>query len=443
MKKPTMGAAVVLALTLILAVSLILSGCGSSNDQTSTTAAAVAPEKIEGTISFATWGSESEIETNKKVIAAFENKYPGTKVELNYIPDDYETKMETLIAGGAAPDVVYGHPYQLRKWFAKGALADLSDIYKDPEFSDPAKYDQSFYKNFQHEGKYFGTINGQDVFLLYYNKDLFDKAGVEYPTEGWTWDDFREAAKKLTVVENGKTVQYGMTLSNWYPYAEMFIWSYGGKLAGDTYDPNHEIVIDSPEAAQGLQVMQDIIMKDKSAPTPEAQNVFGGSFEAGNVAMKIDGAWAPVFLKDVKGLNWDAMLVPKGPAGRHNPVFYAGYGVSAKSKNPATARAFATFMMEEEGQRILAETGLITVINKSVSEDPAVLGAPGMPPGNKYRIEGVEYATWRDTAALWWHEAVDKGLTPELDRLLIGEQDGATTAKNAQKLMDEVRASVQ
>lgn len=429
--------AVVMAVALGV-TTLGLSGC-SKSERKSTSGAA--EEKIEGTISFATWGSESEVETNKKVIAAFEQKYPGTEVELNYIPDDYETKMDTLIAGGAAPDVVYGHPFQLRKWFAKGALADLSDIYKDPEFSDPAKYDQSFYKNFQHEGKYFGTINGQDVFLLYYNKDLFDKAGVEYPTEDWTWDDFRQAAKKLTVAKDGKTVQYGVTLSNWYPYAEMFIWSYGGKLVSDTYDPNHEIVIDSPEAAQGLQVMQDIIVKDKSAPTPEAQNVFGGSFEAGNVAMKIDGAWAPVFLKDVKGLKWDAMLVPKGPAGRHNPVLYAGYGVSVKSKNPATARAFAKFMMQEEGQRILAEAGLITVINKSVSEDPAVLGAPGMPPGNKYRVEGVKYATWRDTAALWWHEAMDKGLTPEFDKLLIGKQNGATTARNAQKLMDEVRAS--
>lgn len=428
---------VALIAAILVSVALSISGC-SKNPETSGSSVS-GMEEIKGTIKFATWGSESEIETNKKVIEAFEKEYPGTKVELEYIPKDYEVKIDTLIAGDAAPDVIYGHPYQLRKWFVKGALMDLSDMFESKDLNNETIFDTSFYKNFMHDGKHFGTINGQDIFLLYYNKNLFDKAGVEYPNENWTWDDFNAAAKKLTIVENGKTVQYGVTIGSWYPMAEVFIWSHGGKIVDDLYSPDANVVVDSPGTVAGLQLMQDLVIKDKVAPTPESAPIFGGSFEAGNVAMKFDGAWAPVFLKEIKDFEWDMALVPKGPAGRYTAVLYAGYGVSKNTKNPATAKAFAKFMMSEQGQRILAETGLITVIHKEVSEDPEVIGAPGMPPGNKYRVEGVSDAIWRDAAPLWWHEALDKGFTPQLEALLNGSQDAATTAKNMQRLMGEVR----
>ncbi len=422
--------AVALAATALLGI-----GCTSSTEPEESTTGT----EVSGTIRFATWGSESEIETNKNVIAAFEEKYPGTKVELEYIPEDYETKIDTLIAGDAAPDVIYGHPYMLRKWYAKGALLDLTALYESKGLNDDAVYNTSFYKNFEYEGAKIGTINGQDILLLYYNKALFDKAGVAYPTEDWTWDDFLAAAQKLTVVKDGKTVQYGVTVSDWYPNAEMLIWANGGTIVDDPYANDAKITVDSPGTVAGLQFMQDLVQKYKVSPTPEGVQVFGGSFEAGNVAMKFDGAWAPVFLKDVEGLDWDMMLVPKGTAGRKTAVLYAGYGVYKNSENPELAKEFAAYMQSLDGQKILAETGLITVIHKEVSEDPAVLGAEGMPSGNKYRISGVTDATWRDAAPLWWHEALDKGFTPELQALLNGSQDAATTAKNMQKLMSEVR----
>lgn len=426
---------VTLLLAALVATMLVGAGCTAEDDSGDT----AADGELSGTIRFATWGSESEIETNEKVIAAFEELHPGVTVELEYIPEDYETKIDTLIAGGAAPDVIYGHPYQLRKWYAKGALLDLTDLYEDKGLNDEEVYNTTFYKNFEYDGAKVGTINGQDIILLYYNKDLFDAAGVDYPSEDWTWDDFLAAAQKLTVKEGDKTVQYGVSLDDWYPTAEMFIWGFGGQIVDDQYANDAKITIDSPETVAGLQFMSDLINKHGVSPTPEGAAVFGGSFEAGNVAMKFDGAWAPVFLKDVEGLNWDMMLVPSGSAGRGTPVLYAGYGVYAESENTELAKEFAAFMQAEEGQRILAETGLITVIHKAVSEDPDVLFAEGMPPGNEYRIIGAAEATWRDAAPLWWHEALDKGFTPELQGLLGGNQDAETTAANMQRLMTEVR----
>ncbi|MDZ4654983.1 MAG: sugar ABC transporter substrate-binding protein [Coriobacteriia bacterium] len=421
----------------LLGTMLLGAGCSKTEDEAETTTSETT--ELSGTIRFATWGSESEIETNRDVIAAFEEANPNCTVELEYIPADYETKIDTLIAGGAAPDVIYGHPYQLRKWYALGALTDLTDLYETKGFNDDSVYNTSFYKNFEYEGDKVGTINGQDIILLYYNKALFDAAGVEYPSETWTWDDFIAAAQKLTITENSKTTQYGVSLGANYTVAEVFIWSHGGAIVDDTYANDAEIVVDSPETVTALQLMQDIVNEYKISPTPESAGVFGGSFEAGNVAMKFDGAWAPVFLKDVEGLDWDMIVVPKGPEGRRTAVLYAGYGVYKDSENPKLAEEFAAFMQSYDGQKILAETGLITVIHKDISEAPEVLGAPGMPPGNAYRISGVADATWRDAAPLWWHEALDKGFTPELQALLNGSQDAQTTAANMQKLMSGIR----
>ncbi len=429
------GWIVALLLTALATTMLAGTACTAKDDGGETSS----DGELSGTIRFATWGSESEVETNEKVIATFEELHPGVTVELEYIPEDYETKIDTLIAGGAAPDVIYGHPYQLRKWYAKGALMDLTDLYEEKGLNDEEVYNTAFYKNFEYDGAKVGTINGQDIILLYYNKDLFDAAGIDYPAEDWTWDDFLVAAQKLTVKEGDKTVQYGVSLDDWYPTAEMFIWGFGGQIVDDTYANDAKIVVDSPESVEGLQFMADLINEYRVSPTPEGAAVFGGSFESGNVAMKFDGAWAPVFLKDVEGLNWDMMLIPSGPAGRKTPVLYAGYGVYAESENAELAKEFAAFMQAEEGQRILAETGLITVINKNVSENEDVLFAEGMPPGNKYRVTGVADATWRDAAPLWWHEALDKGFTPELQALLGGTQDAETTVANMQELMTEVR----
>lgn len=425
-----------LAILGLVASLFSVAGCSSSTDASGSTAEG---NELTGTIRFATWGSESEVETNKKVIAEFEAEHPGVTVELEYIPEDYETKIDTLIAGGAAPDVIYGHPYQLRKWYALGALTDLSDLYEEKDLNDDSVYNTSFYKNFEYDGAKVGTINGQDIILLYYNKALFDAAGIDYPSEDWTWDDFISAAQALTITEDGKTTQYGVSLGASYTTAELFIWSHGGAILDDTYANDAKIVVDTPQTVAGLQLMADIVNKYKVSPTPESAGVFGGSFEAGNVAMKFDGAWAPVFLKDVEGLDWDMIVVPKGPEGRKTAVLYAGYGVYKDSENPELAKEFAAFMQSYNGQKILAETGLITVIHKDVSEAPEVLQAEGMPAGNVYRISGVADATWRDAAPLWWHEALDKGFTPELQALLNGSQDAETTAANMQELMSGVR----
>lgn len=92
-----------------------------------------ASAELSGTIRFSTWGSVAEKEINEKIITAFEEENPGCKVELEYIPENYVQKIDTMFLGGDAPDVIYGHPHYFTAWAANGLLMNLNDMFEqDP-----------------------------------------------------------------------------------------------------------------------------------------------------------------------------------------------------------------------------------------------------------------------------------------------------------------------
>ncbi len=142
-----------------------------------------AENKLSGEITFSTWGSLDEKKVNELIIAEFEKDYPGTKVNLEYIPDSYIQKIETEFVGGTAPDVIYGHPHYFANWASKGLLMDLDAYFAEDAdfFYNENEFIVPMYDAFKWNGKHIATINGSDTFLLFYNKDLFDKAGVALP----------------------------------------------------------------------------------------------------------------------------------------------------------------------------------------------------------------------------------------------------------------------
>ena len=120
---------------------------------------------LEGEITFSTWGSLAEKEINEEIIAAFEEKYPGTKINLEYIPENYTQKIDTMFMGGNAPDVIYGHPHYFAAWAEQGLLMDLTDRFEaEKDFYPDEKFAQNIYDAFRWNGKYIATINGHDTY---------------------------------------------------------------------------------------------------------------------------------------------------------------------------------------------------------------------------------------------------------------------------------------
>jgi len=175
--------------------------------------------------------------------------------------------------------------------------------------------------------------------VLYYNPDMFQKAGINPPDESWTWDTFKDAAKKLTLKDaSGNVTQYGTSFNGWPPI-HMFIWQAGGEVISQDLKSSP---VDTPEALQGAQFYADIIFNPDYG-VPEAvikEQGFGEMVKAGKVAMFFGGAADDLdyaYQKDPKNAKMAMALVPKGPKDRTTFAYTAITAVSSQTKNPDLA----------------------------------------------------------------------------------------------------------
>lgn len=191
-------------ITSILSVTLIASalvGCSGSSASTSGATGDVV------NLTYTTWGSPEELKAQTKAIEEFEKKNPNIKVNLQHIPTDYDTKLATMVAGNTAPDVALMYKTTALSWADQGKIKNISPLLdKDTEINKDTYIDGSFIHT--DKDKIIGITPCQEVFGLYYNIDAFKEAGVELPPtkaeNAWTWEQFVDVCKKLTIDQNGK-----------------------------------------------------------------------------------------------------------------------------------------------------------------------------------------------------------------------------------------------
>jgi len=183
-------------------------------------------------------------------------------------------------------------------------LLDISEYLAndDRDVADPEDYFPGVWQTVAINDGVYGLPWIAQPVVLYYNRDIFDAMGVEYPTADWTWDEFRAAAEALTNEEH-----YGFTLNSWPPI-HMFIWSFGGEVISEDLQTSP---IDSPEAIAGAQLYGDMIYNTTCCPSEEtiAEEGSAEMFKAGRVAMFMGGAADD--LDRVEGLNVGVSPVPQ------------------------------------------------------------------------------------------------------------------------------------
>lgn len=410
-----------------MAFSVIASGCAKNEEKEEVkvdakTAGTLKPEEVKGDITFTAWGSDAELECDKEVLEAFEKKYPNVNVTFEPINDDYLTKVETMMLAGEAPDVIYGHPKYFQKWASQDLLMDMTPYFENhQEFFDESVYATNLYDAFTYEDKYVSTVNGADTFLLFYNKDLFDEAGVPYPTDDWTWDDFLAACEKLTIDKDGdgEIDQYAISPNRSHEQLEAWMAAFGGELYDDVNNPT-KVMVDSKENADALQMWYDLIFKYGYAPDAEGSEVVTGGFDGGQIAMDVDGVYQCVYRSGVD-FNMGLASLPMENENSHYVSLMAGYCVPKTTKYPEAAWALASFMQEEKGQEILASTGLITTVHKEVAASDAVINMEGAPDNHILRVTSLDNAVNTDAKVSNWQETIDTVWTPAIDQLYNGD----------------------
>ena len=394
--------------------------------------------ELSGTVVFSTWGSDAEIETDRQVIEAFNKQYPNVTVDLEVYNDAFLTKVETMMAAGTAPDVIYGHPKYFMKWASEDLICDLTEQFNaTEEFWDEDVYATNIYDAFTYDGKMVATVNGADTFLLFYNMDLFDEAGVDYPTDDWTWDDFTAACEKLTQDKDGDgyTDQYAITTGKGHEQIEAYMAAFGGQLYNDVNDPT-EVMVNTEKNKQALQFWYDQIFTNGYAPDDAGSEIVTGGFDGGQIAMDLDGVYQCVYRSGVD-FRLGLAHLPMQDENSHYVSLMAGYCIPKTTQNFDAAWALASFMQKAAGQRVLASTGLITTVNMEVAASDEVIGMEGAPENHVLRVTSLEGAVNVDTKLPNWQETLDSVWSPAIDALYAGNASVDETLETLQSGLEQ------
>ena len=224
----------------------------------------------------------------------------------------------------------------------------------------------SRWRYYTYQSKLLGFPKDWDTVALFYNKDLFDKAGVPYPTATWKWDpasggDLLDTAHKLTS-GNGASAQYGLISS---PTAgQTFWWNFVWMNGGDVLDGpwGKSIVLDSTAATDALQWCADLVLKYRVSPaytllTSESADRL---FWVGRAAMITNGDWVIHNYQRQIGsrFKWDVVPLPVGPKGRISETNSLAYGLWSGSKEREAAWTFIKWL-GKEGEIMLAQGGAV------------------------------------------------------------------------------------
>lgn len=241
-----------------------------------------------------------------KVKERFNKKYPKIKVNMQQIPSDFPTKIFASAAAGTLADVVRVWEPMVLDFGRAGQLIDLQPYVDAEKDFRPDDFIESLWNFPVIDGKRYGIADGWNGHLLFYNKDLFDAAQVPYPTEDWTWDQYVEAARKISKPDEkiwgSDTIPIG-----WLHWSYKNVWQNGGQVYNADYT---ECLLDSPEAAEGVQYWADLLQEAEIMPSPTQAEGLGDLFQTGRVALQRMGSWAIAALAEAK-FKWDMVPEPK------------------------------------------------------------------------------------------------------------------------------------
>ncbi len=430
----------------LFVLALVLSACQSP-------APASTPTPTVTKLRFTYWGSEMEKTSFEQMAAAFERANPDVDVEPIQIPyEEYIARISVMMQNGQAPDVGYLPGLQAPIWAQEGKLLDLTDlIQNDPLLSTTLLASRYYYA----PGKIAGLNTAVEATLLFYNKSLFDEAGISYPpsdpAKAWSWDEFVAAARKLTSDTNGKHPgetgfdpamigKYGAAFDKiyegWTFYP--FISSNGGQMSNDQ---GTRLLLDAPEASEAMQKMADLMWVEHAAPTPAQDHNLPGyvtMLQTGNLAMHISGQWSLLDYASVKDLRFGVAVLPrfKNPV---TVVLGSPTVIFAATKNKEAAIRFYKFHNNPEAVDLFAR-GLWMPLQKIYYTEPAKmkfwLDNPLHPPETRPAFTDYIVNYSRPLPSYYlrnYAQVLDVALRPAIDRIWNNEASASEAFAQAVK----------
>lgn len=362
----------VLALILATTMTFSLLGCGSEEtapaakeeaaEEAAVEEAPVADEptsigsSVEGELTVTIW-DEGQRPGLQQIVDEW-SAQSGVKATIQVVDwNSYWTLLEAGATGGELPDVFWMHSNVAQMYMENDMLLDLTDRISASEKIDLNNYYQGIVNLYQSEGRQYAIPKDIDTIALWYNKTIFDEMGVAYPDETWTWNDFADAAAKLTNEEHwGYAIQPGNNQEGFYNT----IYSMGGSVISEDKKTSG---FDDPNTIKAMTLFTDMIAAgscpDLATVSETAPNEL---LCAGKVAMSINGSWMLAGYRDNEyaAANCDVAVLPytNDPSDRVSIYNGLGWAAAANGKNLDVAWSLIEHLTSKEGQLKQAELGV-------------------------------------------------------------------------------------
>jgi multiple sugar transport system substrate-binding protein len=392
----------------------------------STNSSAAAAESGNITLNVTGWSSTTaEDALVKQGFDNFTKKYPNIKVNWTPIPDAYDTKMRANVAAGSVADVFYVDPSMAQQYIPSGKLLDLSPYMARDHVAASDFYD-SLVKPFAcADGTIYGLPKDWNALGLFYNKTMFQQAGIGDPTN-WSWSDMQAAAQKLTKPgANAASTVYGLSTSADASRWLAFLFADGGKVLSSD---GKSAAFNDSTAVQAMDFYTSFRKNNTGAmPKDIGAGWNGEAFGKQQAAMALEGGWLiPYLAQTYPNVQYGIAPLPMAPNGKRGNLLYTNaWGAYAQTSHPDAAWKLVQYMTGADYQQQVLRNGFALPTIKSLTNDSYF----GQNPGFKTLLDGAQYGTADFYGAA--DQKVHDEIANAIESVMLGKSSSADALNTA------------
>ncbi len=408
------------------------------------TAACAAPGR-SAPISFMVFGDPAEVSAYQQVVAAYHAAHPDRQVDLIVIPSqsEYRTRLAADFAAGAPPDITLLNYRRMAAFASKGALEPIGPYLDQSAVIHAQDFYPEALAGFMFGGQIVCLPQNASSLVVYYNRDLFDAAGVPLPRSGWTWDDFLNAARALTLDADGdgQPEQYGLGVEPSLPRLAPFIWQASGSVVDLPGAPTR-LTLDSGPGLEAFRWFVELQVRWHVVPDAVAEQAQDSEsrFLSGQTAMFLNSRRGVPTYREAAKFHWDVTSLPVGRF-RASVLHSDGYCLSAASREKPAAWAFIEFANSMAGQTLVVGTGRTVPSLVSVAESPAFLAPEEPPASSRVFLEGLQDALPLPVLSTW--PEIEELADAEIARAFYGRTSVEEAARAAvERTLEEFKRGV-
>jgi multiple sugar transport system substrate-binding protein len=393
--------------------------------------AMAAPALATDTVRISGWGGSEVAIVNGLITDVLADELKAADIAVVYEPvdGDFSQFITNALSAGTAPDLFYTDIFWSRAVFGTGKV--------EPTTNDTSAFSPNLVDAFTYDGKVMALAKDFNTLAVHYNKDVFDDAGVAYPDDDDTWDDFRQ---KLADVHAALPDVNGICVVP--DYARFAAFALGS--GWEPFNAEGKTVLDD-DFRRAFEFYTGLVDAGAAVPAADVGQGWTGGCMAGELAaVSIEGAWIIGAIRDTApNMNWGTARIPKDPeAGTNgNLIFTVGWTVNADSAVKDSAQKVAELLTSEKAQQWVLEQGLALPSRSAMVDNEFLKGTGPENVANRVVFEGlqdgnVEPFFFGDLGGAWMEP-----INTALNAVLLKEKSVDQALADAQARFDELQAN--